>query len=133
MVSAFLHRFIQEETRRKQAACVLLQNGEKFLGVTRRYTINDWGLPGGKVDPGETPQQAAIREVREETGLKITNLRLLETSIDRNYEISLFSADYEGEIEPERFCLVDWIDPKLLKEGTFGDYNRRVLSTYKNV
>ena len=29
-----------------------------------------WDLPKGKIDPGETPQQAAIREVQEETGLK---------------------------------------------------------------
>lgn len=38
--------------------------------VIRRERYNDWTLPKGKLDPGETWEQAAIREVREETGFR---------------------------------------------------------------
>jgi len=36
-----------------------------------------WSLPGGRVDPGETDQQAVVREVAEETGLAVRPTRLL--------------------------------------------------------
>jgi 8-oxo-dGTP diphosphatase len=38
-----------------------------------------WSIPGGRVEPGETDQQAVIREVREETGLVVRPGRLIGT------------------------------------------------------
>lgn len=35
----------------------------EVLAVTRKGRIDDWNLPGGKVDPGETPRDAARREL----------------------------------------------------------------------
>jgi len=41
---------------------------EKKLAVVHRHKHNDWSLPKGKVDPGESWKKAALREVLEETG-----------------------------------------------------------------
>jgi 8-oxo-dGTP diphosphatase len=38
--------------------------------VIHRPEYEDWTLPKGKLDPGETAEQAAVREVEEETGIK---------------------------------------------------------------
>lgn len=37
----------------------------------------EWGLPGGKMDPGEMPEQTAIRETKEESGLSISSAKAL--------------------------------------------------------
>lgn len=39
------------------------------------YRLDSWDLPKGKIDPGETPEEAAVREVQEETGLTSLTLR----------------------------------------------------------
>ena len=51
------------------AGGIRMQNGEVLLVYRPRY--EDWSFPKGKLDPGETPLEAAIREVREETGYEV--------------------------------------------------------------
>ena len=48
----------------------------QYLIVTAKKNPEHWVLPKGHIEPGETPEAAAIREVREETGVeaKITGL-----------------------------------------------------------
>ncbi|RKF22822.1 NUDIX domain-containing protein [Micromonospora globbae] len=48
-------------------------HGERLLLVFNRYR-QQWELPGGMIDPGETPRQAAVRELREETGYELEQL-----------------------------------------------------------
>jgi 8-oxo-dGTP diphosphatase len=47
-------------------------DGGLEIVLVHRPQYDDWSLPKGKVDPGETDEEAALREVEEETGLKTT-------------------------------------------------------------
>jgi 8-oxo-dGTP pyrophosphatase MutT (NUDIX family) len=57
------------------AGGVVLQNGR--VAVVHRPRYDDWTLPKGKLDAGETFEQAALREVWEETGLRCRLVREL--------------------------------------------------------
>lgn len=58
--------------------------GDAGLLLRRRWAPyrGRWGVPGGFVTYGELPEDAAVREVREETGLEIRPQRLLRMSIE---------------------------------------------------
>ena len=57
--------------RIQAAGGVVMRKGpeETEIAVVHRPRYDDWSFPKGKLDPGETFEEAALREVREETGL----------------------------------------------------------------
>ena len=55
--------------------CIFNENGEVLL--QKRADCNKWGFPGGAIELGETPEMAAKREVKEETGLEIEVQKLI--------------------------------------------------------
>jgi len=57
-----------DEPEVKAAGGVVRRDGR--IAVVHRPRYDDWSLPKGKLDPGETWEEAALREVREETGLE---------------------------------------------------------------
>ena len=72
-----------------QAVCLLAMKVDgKTLCISRRNDTTQWGLPGGKVDPGETPLHAVVRETFEETGIVLKESKLIE----------LYRADCPGDV-----------------------------------
>lgn len=57
------------------AVDVIIEVDGGLVLIERRNPPPGWALPGGFVDPGETVESAAIREVREETGLDVELVR----------------------------------------------------------
>jgi 8-oxo-dGTP pyrophosphatase MutT (NUDIX family) len=59
-----------------EATIVHIIRGRKLLlkMATRGISVGKWNAPGGKLEPDETPEQCARREVLEETGLRVSGL-----------------------------------------------------------
>jgi 8-oxo-dGTP diphosphatase len=66
----------------RAAGGVVVRDGR--IAVVHRPRYDDWSLPKGKLDPGETWEQAALREIEEETGLRC---RLEEELEPTRYEV----------------------------------------------
>lgn len=113
----------------REATAVIFLNGSQVLGVSRGKG-GTWGTPGGKVDPGETPLEAAVREVKEETDISINknNLKFIYQAMEGPFLVHCFL--YTGKT-PTRFKSshegdVQWISWQDLFDGPFGVNNRRL-------
>ena len=58
-------------------SAVIFDEDRKNILLTRREDNNQWCLPSGGMEPGESASETCIREVEEETGLQVTIKRLI--------------------------------------------------------
>ncbi len=63
---------------------IIETEGEKIVLIQRKNPPFGWALPGGFVDYGESLEEAAIREAREETALEVNLVRQMHTYSDPN-------------------------------------------------
>lgn len=80
------------------AGAVVRDERGRLLLVRRGFepARGTWSLPGGRIEPGETPAEAAAREVREETGLVVRIGELLRTVALGDYLVHDFAAVVVG-------------------------------------
>jgi 8-oxo-dGTP diphosphatase len=92
----------KKEDLQKNAVAVIVDNDNKILLLKRSkkapWMPEQWGLVGGGIEKGETPQQAVEREMLEETGLNIKKFTKTFT-IQRNPGSieHIFACRYEGD------------------------------------
>lgn len=96
-------------------ACAAVLHDDKILMVCHRTPSRTyWTFPGGGVNEGETIEQAAVREVKEETGLNVKTVRLL---FEEDYELGTSYCYLAELIGEERELTLDFL-PR--EESIFG-------------
>lgn len=71
------HRVGQNGAIRVGCSAVIFDKNRGKILLTRREDNNQWCLPGGGMEPGESASETCIREVEEETGLRVAIKRLI--------------------------------------------------------
>ena len=95
----------------------IIKRDNRILGTQRGYGdfAGGWEFPGGKIEPGETPEEAIQREVREELGVAIVVDRLV-TVVDYDYETfhlhmyCFLCHMVSGQLELHEHRAARWLD-----------------------
>jgi 8-oxo-dGTP pyrophosphatase MutT (NUDIX family) len=87
---------------KKDGAIVVLLNEKNETLILLRpdaahWSPNTWGYPGGRIEPGETPMAAAIRETLEETQLEVKGLQEINLNLDTAV-YAYYTRDYTGTV-----------------------------------
>jgi len=92
------------------AIMVILNDASEVLLLKRpdyvTWAPNLWGLPGGKLEPGEDGLSAAVRETKEETTLDVRNPKKIDVSLD-SAVAAYYTRDYTGSVQID-FEHTDW-------------------------
>ncbi len=119
-------------------AAVIEREGRVLIGQRRRGTWHSlkWEFPGGKVEPGEAPDAALVRELREElaitvrNGLEIMRYEYQYPSRSRILLIFYRVTDFNGEPQNLEFEKLEWVERTRLPGYDFLDGDAEFLRQY---
>jgi ADP-ribose pyrophosphatase YjhB (NUDIX family) len=120
---------------------VINANNKVLIGKRKGSHAPYYSIPGGHLELGESFEQGAIREIAEETGLKITDPKVisvtnnLETYQSEGYHsisVILTASDFSGTLElkePHKCEGWFWVDPHELPQPHF-DASKSAIHCY---
>jgi ADP-ribose pyrophosphatase YjhB (NUDIX family) len=120
---------------------ILNDEGKILVGKRKNSLAPYYSIPGGNLELGETFEDGAIREIKEETNLDIKNPQVINITNNlqtyRNegmhyISVILFTKDFFGELkimEPEKCGEWLWVDPKDLPMPHF-EASRKAVDCY---
>ena len=117
-----------------QVVAALIRRGTKFL-ICRRPADKKrallWEFVGGKVEPGETREQALVRECREELDIRVEVgdifCEVTHTYPDVTVHLTLFNATTDDEPRMLEHCDMRWITPEQIDEFCFCPADEDIL------
>lgn len=121
----------------KTAHCLIINEKNEILCVSRKDDHNDFGIAGGKCEPeiDKTILDTAVRETLEETGIRVLDEDpQLLLAIHKNGFMSytFLIENWEGEFNYSEPHVVKWGNWEDLINGRFGKYNRLLMESYND-
>jgi 8-oxo-dGTP diphosphatase len=107
-----------------RVVCAIIVHGRQVLTARRapgQSHGGSWEFPGGKINPGENPQQAIVRELREELAITVSIIKEL-APVTHHYEskivelIPFVCSIEEGTITPVDHDEIQWVDREKVAE-----------------
>lgn len=136
-----LRRLLEHDAERRPVSTVgaLLRRDGRLLMVRTRKWSGKWGIPGGKIERGETAGEALEREVFEETGLRVRDARfvMVQDCVDPpefHRPAHFLLLNYSAEAEPGEVRLNDeaeefrWVTPEEAAAMDLNGPTRRLLT-----
>jgi len=117
---------VDKMSKRRDSGCVIIIKENKLLVIKRHCEDHDivdyYVLPGGGIEEGETPEQTAIREAKEELSINVKLDKLLfEFNNSGNIEHYFLVTTYSGKVTPS--SEVTTLDPTDTYEPIWQDLN----------
>lgn len=118
----------------RKAAGVLIINTGWVFGF-HRSDGQGTSLPCGKVEDGETTEQAAVRECYEETGATVTLHGKPYVGFHGEFEVTTYRATIieMGDPTTNAEGTAEWVDPRMIFDGVFGEYNRAMYDVLSKI
>lgn len=118
------------------AVALIRREGHILLcqrSATAKYPLK-WEFPGGKVEPGETPEQALVRELEEELAIRAVAGELFDRQTSTYPDHGIFTVSYyfvdrwQGELRNNVFGDLRWVAPAELLSFDILEGNREICS-----
>lgn len=152
-----LRKYVGHESILTAGVGLFVFNNQNKVLMQLRTDYNQWGFPGGAMDLGESFEETAIRELKEETNLNIKEMKMLKVlsgkdtyreypNGDKLYDITAIFVvtDYDGvlKVNDDESSKLDWFSIDKLPENMtshtknyiekFGSILEEAQSIHKN-
>ena len=121
-----------ETTTKPGISAAIITDGDRVLMVRRRVKEGElsWQFPAGAIEAGETPEEAAVRETLEETGLKVEAITVIgqrihpKTGRDMSYTACRVIDGEARVADADELDAIEWITlaeiPEKVPYGLYG-------------